>query len=172
MTTRKHLKRRVRTRAAQTGEPYATALRSIRQQQENRMPSTVTPGSSPRTPGPDVIASCSFCGKPDTAVQRLVAGPGVYICDECVDLSATIMADSARSTQEEPAQRRSRYYDRPTDDILALLPALIGGADRIEAELNGWITRLRERGTDWLTIAAAAGLDAEVARRRFGPPAS
>ena len=105
-------------------------------------------------------------------MQRLVAGPGVYICDECVDLSATIMADSARSTQEEPAQRRSRYYDRPTDDILALLPALIGGADRIEAELNGWITRLRERGTDWLTIAAAAGLDAEVARRRFGPPAS
>jgi hypothetical protein len=47
--------------------------------------------------------------------------------------------------------------------------ALIGSADRIEAELTGWITRLRERGTDWPTIAAAAGLDVEVARRRFGP---
>jgi len=131
------------------------------------MPSTATP----RTPGPDVIASCSFCGKPNTAVQRLVAGPGVYICDECIDLTATIVADSARSPQQEPAQRRSQYYDRPTDDILALLPALIGGADRIEAELTGWIIRLRERGTDWPTIAAAAGLDVEAARRRFGPPA-
>ncbi|MGH9054962.1 MAG: hypothetical protein ACRDYY_03735, partial [Acidimicrobiales bacterium] len=63
MTTKKHLKRRVRSRAAQTGEPYATALRSIRQQQETRMPSTTTLTE-------DVLASCSFCGKPDTTVQK------------------------------------------------------------------------------------------------------
>jgi hypothetical protein len=37
MTTKKHLKRRVRSRAAETGEPYATALRKIRHQQENRI---------------------------------------------------------------------------------------------------------------------------------------
>lgn len=73
MTTKKHLKRRVRSRAARTGEPYATALRSIRQDQENRMPSAALPTT-------DVIASCSFCGKPDAAVQTLVAGPGdVYL---------------------------------------------------------------------------------------------
>ena len=47
----------------------------------------------------DVIASCSFCGKPDTTVQRLVAGPGVYICNECIDLSATIVEDTARQPQ-------------------------------------------------------------------------
>ena len=29
---------------------------------------------------------CSFCGKPQSQVKRLVAGPGVYICDECVEM--------------------------------------------------------------------------------------
>ncbi|MBQ5884786.1 MAG: ATP-dependent Clp protease ATP-binding subunit ClpX, partial [Clostridia bacterium] len=34
---------------------------------------------------------CSFCGKPQGAVQRLIAGPGVYICDECVELCLQII---------------------------------------------------------------------------------
>ena len=29
---------------------------------------------------------CSFCGKPQNSVKRIVAGPGVYICDECINL--------------------------------------------------------------------------------------
>ena len=29
---------------------------------------------------------CSFCGKPQDQVRRLVAGPSVYICDECIEL--------------------------------------------------------------------------------------
>lgn len=41
--------------------------------------------------------SCSFCGKEQDAVKRLVAGPGVYICDECISLCTEIIA-------EEPAQ--------------------------------------------------------------------
>ena len=28
---------------------------------------------------------CSFCGKPQEQARRLIAGPGVYICDECID---------------------------------------------------------------------------------------
>ncbi|MGH9081998.1 MAG: ClpX C4-type zinc finger protein [Acidimicrobiales bacterium] len=161
MTTKKHLKRRVRSRAAQTGEPYATALRSIRQQQETRMPSTTTLTE-------DVLASCSFCGKPDTTVQKHVAGPGVYICNECVELSATIIADT-QSTPEESSRRRSQYYDRPTEDILGMLPPLVRSADRVEGELAGWVNRLRERGADWPTIADAAGMSVEAAQRRFEP---
>jgi ATP-dependent Clp protease ATP-binding subunit ClpX len=65
-----------------------------------------------RYPTQDVIASCSFCGKPDTAVLRLVAGPGVYICNECIELSATIVEDPARATSEESSRRRPQYYDR------------------------------------------------------------
>lgn len=36
---------------------------------------------------------CSFCGKGQEQVKRLVAGPGVYICDECIDLCIEIMDD-------------------------------------------------------------------------------
>ncbi|MEG0296504.1 MAG: ATP-dependent Clp protease ATP-binding subunit ClpX [Clostridium sp.] len=36
---------------------------------------------------------CSFCGKSQDQVKRLIAGPGVYICDECIDLCAEIIAD-------------------------------------------------------------------------------
>ena len=37
---------------------------------------------------------CSFCGKPQNQVQRLVAGPGVYICDECVEMCMDIISDA------------------------------------------------------------------------------
>ena len=36
---------------------------------------------------------CSFCGKNQDQVKRLIAGPGVYICDECIDLCSEIIQD-------------------------------------------------------------------------------
>jgi hypothetical protein len=162
MTTRKHLKRRARSRAARTGESYATALRMIRARQENRMSSS--------TNGLDtVLAACSFCGKPDAAVQRLVAGPGVYICDECIQLSVSVLQQAAQITPEEAKGRRSEYVDRPSAEILALLPALVKSVDRVENELAGWVRRLRERGTGWPAIAEATGMDVDAAQQRFRP---
>ena len=38
------------------------------------------------------INRCSFCGKAQTQVQRLIAGPGVYICDECIGLCNEILS--------------------------------------------------------------------------------
>jgi ATP-dependent Clp protease ATP-binding subunit ClpX len=38
--------------------------------------------------------NCSFCGKPESQVKKLVAGPGVYICDECIDLCNEIVSES------------------------------------------------------------------------------
>ena len=35
---------------------------------------------------------CSFCGKAEYQVSRLVAGPGVYICDKCVELCNEVLA--------------------------------------------------------------------------------
>lgn len=37
--------------------------------------------------------SCSFCGKPKAQVRKLIAGPGIYICDECVALCQSIIAE-------------------------------------------------------------------------------
>ena len=35
---------------------------------------------------------CSFCGKPQNRVRKLIAGPGVYICDECIGVCTSILA--------------------------------------------------------------------------------
>ena len=43
---------------------------------------------------------CSFCGKNQDQVKRLIAGPGVYICDECIDLCSEIIADEFEDTLE------------------------------------------------------------------------
>ena len=37
---------------------------------------------------------CSFCGLPHGKVKKLVSGPGVYICDACVELCVKIMAET------------------------------------------------------------------------------
>jgi hypothetical protein len=104
------------------------------------------------------------CDKPDTTVQRFVAGPGVYISNECIELSTTIVADVALTTPEESSRRRSQYFDRSAEDILATPPALVSSADRVESEsTTGWISRLRERGTDWRTIADAVGMTVDAA---------
>ena len=161
MTKRKHLKRLVRNRAAQTGEPYATALRSVRRDQlEERMPAL--PAATQ-----DVIASCSFCGKSTTEVKTLVAGPGVFICNECVDLSVTIVAANADLTSEQSARLRAQALDRPVPEILHMLPGLARSVARSEAELARWVGRLRDRRTDWGQIADVLGTSADDARRRF-----
>ena len=38
---------------------------------------------------------CSFCGKGQDEVQKLIAGPGVYICDECIHLCNMILVEEA-----------------------------------------------------------------------------
>jgi ATP-dependent Clp protease ATP-binding subunit ClpX len=48
---------------------------------------------TPRTPeGPESL-KCSFCGKSQRHVKKLIAGPGVYICDECIELCNDIVED-------------------------------------------------------------------------------
>jgi hypothetical protein len=47
--------------------------------------------------------NCSFCGKSQDEVRKLIAGQNVYICDECVDLCNDIIAEECeREAQEEP----------------------------------------------------------------------
>jgi ATP-dependent Clp protease ATP-binding subunit ClpX len=50
--------------------------------------------------GPEHL-SCSFCGKPQRQVRKLIAGPGVYICDECVDLCNEIVDEEIEEERSE-----------------------------------------------------------------------
>lgn len=49
----------------------------------------------------DELLRCSFCGKSQEEVKKLVAGRGVYICDECIDVCINIVADEMKSGQTE-----------------------------------------------------------------------
>ena len=51
----------------------------------------------------DANLSCSFCGKSQREVKKLIAGPTVYICDECIELCNDIIAEEY-SEEEQPAQ--------------------------------------------------------------------
>ena len=44
---------------------------------------------------------CSFCGKPQNSVKKIVAGPGVYICDECITLCNSILEEEGYLDDEE-----------------------------------------------------------------------
>ena len=45
--------------------------------------------------------NCSFCGKPQESVRKIVAGPGVYICDECVELCNSIIGNEIYDEDDE-----------------------------------------------------------------------
>ena len=54
------------------------------------------------------LLKCSFCGKSQKQVKKLIAGPGVYICDECIDLCNEIIEEELSETSE------LRFEDLPT----------------------------------------------------------
>ena len=50
------------------------------------------------------IVKCSFCGKPQEVVKKIIAGPGVYICDECIALCQDIIDEEVYETEERVEQ--------------------------------------------------------------------
>ena len=62
------------------------------------------------------LLKCSFCGKSQKQVQQLIAGPGVYICDECIDLCNEIIDEELTT----PAQLDLENLPKPKD-IYAVL---------------------------------------------------
>ena len=46
------------------------------------------------------LLKCSFCGKSQKQVKKLIAGPGVYICDECIDLCNEIIEEELSESTE------------------------------------------------------------------------
>ena len=59
----------------------------------------------------DAHLKCSFCGKSQEQVRKLIAGPGVYICDECIDLCNEILDEElveGQSSQGRTSHDHSR----------------------------------------------------------------
>ncbi|OFW57670.1 MAG: ATP-dependent protease ATP-binding subunit ClpX [Candidatus Solincola sediminis] len=67
------------------------------------------------------LLKCSFCGKSQRQVKKLIAGPGVYICDECIDLCNEIIEEELSETPElrlEELPKPSEIYDFLNDYVI------------------------------------------------------
>lgn len=74
---------------------------------------------------------CSFCGKNQDQVKRLIAGPGVYICDECIDLCSEIIQDEF----EENVELDTTSLPKPSE-IKNYLDQYVIGQDKAKKALS------------------------------------
>ena len=58
---------------------------------------------------------CSFCGKGQKEVKKLIAGPNVYICDECIQLCNDIIAEDYEQASGSGAPKTSGGIPKPQD---------------------------------------------------------
>ena len=78
------------------------------------------------------LLKCSFCGKSQKQVKKLIAGPGVYICDECIDLCNEII-------EEELSESTEVSFDElpKPREIYDFLGEYVIGQDVAKKALNG-----------------------------------
>ena len=76
------------------------------------------------------LLCCSFCGKSQNDVKKLIAGPGVYVCNECIDICNEIINDDEQ--QETSAQRTA--LPKPTE-IKSFLDEYVIGQDEPKKRL-------------------------------------
>ncbi|MBC5696545.1 ATP-dependent Clp protease ATP-binding subunit ClpX [Agathobaculum hominis] len=82
---------------------------------------------------------CSFCGKPQNRVRKLIAGPGVYICDECIGVCTSILEDELDFMPEQHcgqmAAARPEHLQTP-QELKDVLDQYVIGQDRAKIALS------------------------------------
>ncbi len=96
---------------------------------------------------------CSFCGKAQNEVRKLIAGPTVYICDECVELCNDIISEEAEV--EHSLDEKRRRLPKPTD-IKKTLDEYVIGQERAKKILSVAVynhyKRIESRTTDGIEL--------------------
>jgi ClpX C4-type zinc finger len=116
--------------------------------------------------------ACSFCAKPAPEVGKIIAGPGIYICDECVQLCNEILAadraQPAAAGEPDGTEAELPYWQGMTDqELLDHLPRIAGVAAQVEGSLTTWVRRVRARGVSWARIGEALDMTRQSAWERF-----
>ena len=111
------------------------------------------------------VYRCSFCGKSQAEVATLVAGPGVFICDECVQLCQAIIV---RKAADREAPDGLLLDDAPTEKLLTTLAGYNGAFEWVDSAMQDLVDILREREVSWATIGQALAVSRQAAWKRFG----
>ncbi|MGV8969070.1 MAG: ATP-dependent Clp protease ATP-binding subunit ClpX [Microbacteriaceae bacterium] len=109
------------------------------------------------------LLKCSFCGKSQKQVQQLIAGPGVYICDECVELCNEIIEERLAEAGEEV----SSEFDLPKPrEIYAFLEEYVIGQVAAKKALSVAVYNHYKRVRAKNTIASVDAVidDVEIAK--------
>ncbi|WP_285117031.1 ATP-dependent Clp protease ATP-binding subunit ClpX [Leifsonia sp. fls2-241-R2A-40a] len=108
------------------------------------------------------LLKCSFCGKSQKQVQQLIAGPGVYICDECVELCNEIIEERLAEAGEEA----SSEFDLPKPkEIFGFLEEYVIGQEQAKRALAVAVYNHYKRVRAKQTITAADSMDdVEIAK--------
>jgi ClpX C4-type zinc finger len=110
-----------------------------------------------------VIATCSFCSKPNTEVETLIAGLGVFICDHCVDECVAVIADRSASVP----QIASWEADLALRDVLDNLGPVAEACSQADRNLTSWVTKARSLGATWSQIGEALNCSRQAVWERF-----
>ena len=110
---------------------------------------------------------CSFCGKSQHDVKKLIAGPAVMICDECVALCSKIIADEATDKRPDTPPKLDWPADMETEKLLALIKAQEKTHEDVAEKLQRSIDILRKREVSWQAIGDALGISRQAAWERF-----
>jgi ATP-dependent Clp protease ATP-binding subunit ClpX len=106
------------------------------------------------------LASCSFCGKTKDQVTKLIAGPGVYICEECIALCNDILTEDATTGLAD--------WDALDDDaLLERMVQVASPRDRVDAGVGSIVRVLRARDVTWARIGQALGITRQSAWERY-----
>ncbi|MGW5159967.1 ClpX C4-type zinc finger protein [Nonomuraea wenchangensis] len=108
---------------------------------------------------------CSFCHKRSAEVSKLIAGPGVHICNECVDLCNVILESERTAASPEP--RLPAWESMSDQEILDHLPKIAAVQAQVDDNLHDWVAQLRDRNVSWERIGAALGMTRQSAWERF-----
>lgn len=84
----------------------------------------------------DKSVRCSFCGKSQDAVEKIIAGPGVYICDECIKVCSNIMESEEYEDEETTYTLKEQNSNLPSPaEIKEILDSYVIGQDEAKKTL-------------------------------------